>query len=221
MATSLARTTKTALQVRTPSLPAWAVSRLESLTDNWQPPAGDPTGLSRKVPTLPGNLILLEYQRDQLHMAMSEFSILLDDYATLPIDNPDAAAEMLIILTRMLLAKPARRGSEQAGEAVGEAYMVALDDLPPWSVAAAVRRWHRGECGRERDYRWSPDSATLRDLAKQEVAKVEGQIIAIRRLLAAEPRAAELSKEHRTKMLDRLSKLMHGLFDPKQAPAAD
>lgn len=217
MATAIARTTKTALQLRTPSLPAWAVSRLESLTDNWQPPAADPSAPSRKTPTLPRNLSL----SDQHRIVLREICVSLDsiDLST-PLDAATVEANMLVIITKMLLAKPARRGSEQAGEAVGEAYMVALDDLPPWAVAAAVRRWHRGECGRERDYRWSPDSATLRDLASQEVAKVKGQIIAIRRLLAAEPRV-EYSKEHRAGMLDRLSKLMHGLFDQKPATAAD
>lgn len=56
-------------------------------------------------------------------------------------------AATLIVLTKMMLSLPSSQQNEAGAEASGEAFQAALDDVPTWAVAAAVRRWYRGDCG--------------------------------------------------------------------------
>ncbi len=93
---------------------------------------------------------------------------------------------MLELLTRLLLAKPARRATEDAAEATGDAYMDALDDVPTWAVAEAIRHWHRGECGEDHDYTWAPGTATLRRLALSQAFRIRTRIAELTPMLSAE-----------------------------------
>ena len=82
--------------------------------------------------------------------------------------------------------------SPQAAEARGEAYTMALDDVPSWTVRGAIRRWYRGECdkderGKPYDYQWAPDSPVLRKLALGVVGQLLSRIRDLERLLSAVP----------------------------------
>lgn len=74
-----------------------------------------------------------------------------------------ADAQRFGLIAKMLLAYPVPGASAQTGEARGEAYREALNDIPPATLAEAIKRWHRGEAG-DHDYRWAPAPAVLRDV---------------------------------------------------------
>jgi len=117
----------------------------------------------------------------------------------------------LIVITKMMLALPSSQQNEAAAEATGEAFQVALDDLPTWAVAGAMRKWYRGECGlNERgdpfDYRWRPSPADLRRLAFIERYRVLGQVRTLERLLEAQP-PQDVSEEHTANMRQQLANL--------------
>jgi hypothetical protein len=193
---------------RMPSLPEWVGSRIESLKIETQP---DPvTGRHHLVPTLPSNLMLDERQRD----AIAQHITGLDACArSIPANDPAAEEAVLVIVTKLMLALPSPKQNEASAEARGEAFMAALDDLPPWAVAAAARRWYRGDVGKDargepHDTHWCPAPSELRGIAQVELWRVLGRAKILRDVLRAEP-AVEYSDEHRRKMLERLSKLVH------------
>lgn len=130
-----------------------------------------------------------------------------------PLTSAKAEGDMLAHVTNMTLSLPGQRASERGAEATGEAFMMALDDLPPWAVAAAIRRWYRGDAPpplpghKPHDYAWRPAPAVLRAIAFSETAELRTRVRDLRRLLSAEC-AVEYTEEHRQTMLQRLA----GLF---------
>src|SRR5262249_42176250 len=127
-----------------------------------------------------------------------------------PLNDSASEKSTLVIVTKMMQAIPAQRATQAAVEAAGEAYLAALDDLPSWAVAEAIRKWHRGEHGLEHDYRWRPAPAILRKLAQSEVWRLVARIQQLKRLLKAEP-LLEFSEEHCADMRAKLQRL----FAPK------
>lgn len=127
-----------------------------------------------------------------------------------PIDSVDAEAALLVVLTKMMLVLPVTKQNEQSAEARGEAYMVALDDLPIWAVEAAIRRWYRGDVGTNADgeprfdCHWAPQPADLRELATAESKRVQWLSQMLGAVLAAEP-AFEFSDDHCATMRSRLA----------------
>jgi hypothetical protein len=98
----------------------------------------------------------------------------------------------------MLLAYPMAGGSAESGKARGEAYLDALDDVPPWAMAEAIRKWHRGECGPDHNYRFAPAPAELRyavmqilQPAKQTIAHLTGILNALTIERAMDPAPLE------------------------------
>lgn len=115
----------------------------------------------------------------------------------------------LIIITKMMLALPSSQQNEAGAEATGEAFQAALDDIPTWAVAAAVRRWYRGECGENErgqpyDYHWRPAPAELRSIALVEKWRVKQRVETLRKLLTAEP-LIEFDTAHCEQMSARLA----------------
>lgn len=170
---------------RMPSLPAWVTSRANVLVENLQIHPASST--FRDVLTLPAAMMLTDQQRRMIEEHIRGLRSLL---LQTPDESPDAEAATLVIITKLLLAKPSQGTSEKGAEAKGEAYMIALDDVPAWAVDAAVRRWYRGDCGKDDrgkpyDYTWAPDSAVLRKLAIIEAWRVKGRIGELQKLLDA------------------------------------
>jgi hypothetical protein len=188
-----------------PSLPEWVVSRLESLKDNWQN--------GKTTLTLPATMVLSETQRT---MVLSHIAALGSFVETNPGNSADAEAQTLVAVTKMLLALPAPKSSEAGNEAKGEAYLAALDDIAPWAVQEAIRKWYRGEHGAGYDYRWSPVPSDLRKLAQNEEYRVRGRMRVLQRICEAEA-IVEFSDEHREQMLGKLQ----GLFKPPTVEAAE
>jgi hypothetical protein len=131
-----------------------------------------------------------------------------------PMTSAKAEGETLTHVAKLMMALPGQRANEKGAEATGEAYQAALDDIPPWAVAAAIRRWYRGDAppagGHPHDYRWRPAPAVLRSISFAEAAALRGRMIELRRLLDAQP-AVEFSDDHRKTMLERLVTLFGGM----------
>ena len=90
-------------------------------------------------------------------------------------------------VTKMTLVLPSRESGDMAGEARGEAYMAALEDVPSWAVQEAMRKWYRAECGPKHDYKWQPAPASLREAAMSEVYRVMDTRRRLNEILNAEP----------------------------------
>ncbi len=90
-----------------------------------------------------------------------------------------------VVLAKMLMAAGGTAMTEKVAQARAEAYTEALDDMPAWAIAQAVKRWHRGECG-DHNYAFAPAPAVLRSIVdnilrpyRNALAKVETAINAI------------------------------------------
>ena len=111
---------------------------------------------------------------------------------------------MTEVVTKLVMTLAGREMGEFAATAKGEAYTVALEDVPVWAVEEAARRWYRGECGDKYDYRWSPDPATLRELARLEEYRVKSTMRGLRSVLEAKP-AVEIDPARAADMRNRLT----------------
>jgi hypothetical protein len=192
---------------RMPSLPEWVASPIKLIRDECQRSLND--GRYRTIPVLPANLILAPARRAELERYIAGLEALCEQ-------TPAASAEWegasLLIVTKLMLALPSSQQNEAGATASGEAFLVALDDVPTWAVEAAVRDWYRGECGRNElgqpyDYRWRPAPADLRRIAQDRRWRIAGLGAALRRLLEAEP-LIEFSVEHCAEMRARLTGLV-------------
>jgi len=155
--------------------------------------------------TLPAAMILSDIESVMVRRHIADLGSLV---VSTPATSADAEAETLVIVTKMLLALPGQRSTDTGNEAKGEAYLAALDDVPPWAVQEAVRKWYRGEHGSKFDYRWSPVPADLRSLARNEEFKVRGRMTVLERIVKAEA-LIEYSDDHREMMLKRLQIVIH------------
>ena len=214
-------------------LPEWVASRVALLRDDHRREGMGKTLRTRMVPTLPPNLILSGAERVAIEDHMRRLNKLSGQT---PIDSVDAEAAMLVVLTKMMLVLPVTKQNEQSAEARGEAYMVALDDLPVWTVEAAIRRWYRSDVGTNADglprfdCHWAPQPADLRELATAELRRVQWLSQKLGAVLAAEP-AIEFSDEHCAAMRARLTQVIPGIIPlvgkddsggtPKEQSASD
>lgn len=78
------------------------------------------------------------------------------------------SAVTLTAVSKMIMALGGKKFSDLTGEAKGEAYMAALNDVPCWAVEEARRKWYRGEFEKEYDYSFPPAPAILRKHARDE-----------------------------------------------------
>lgn len=190
---------------RMPSWPEWVASRVGSMKDDRRQMSD---GKFKTVPTLPASSILSPTERAEIERHVAELEALC---AQTPVDADRWEGETLIVITKLMLALPAAAQNEAGAEATGEAFQVALDDMPTWAVAAAVRRWYRGECGENEkglpyDYHWRPAPAELRRVAFAERWRVLSRVKILRALLATVP-AIEFSDEHCAEMRTKLGEL--------------
>lgn len=106
---------------------------------------------------LSGGLTLTDEQRRQATTLRNEIQAILDSA-----DIPEATKARLAILAKMLMAFPTANATFDAARARGEAYLDALDDIPPWALQDAVRQWNRGEGEGNHDF--APSPARLREI---------------------------------------------------------
>lgn len=113
----------------------------------------------KPIKYLSGGLTLTDEKRAEIERKIHELRPVA--FAENTVENRKA---WLGLISSMLLAYPISGGSEQAGRARAEAYLFALDDVPPWIVSDVIRLWHRGECGDRYNYRFAPAPAELREI---------------------------------------------------------
>lgn len=180
---------------RMPPLPAWLVSQRNALGLNLQMVKGQ----YREVVTLPSDKMPNEAQRNVIENHYINLTSLLSQT---PENDPVCGEAVVVLITKMMMVLPGQRTSEEGAEAKGEAYLMALEDLPAWALQAAIRRWYRKESGlddrgRPFDYRWMPDPSTLRGLVIREIWPVKERADHMRVVLDAMPfvdSAADLEK---------------------------
>lgn len=198
---------------RMPSLPVWVALRINSLKAESR--LDKETRRWRETPTLPASLILTMAEHQELKRHIADLRALCRQT---PESNSRAEAEMLMVLTKMMMVLPSMTQNEFSVEARGEAYMESLADIPTWAVRAAIRSWNRGDAGRkpngeEYDYHWCPAPAELRRISSELMFRVRSRAELLQKLLHAEP-LIEFSAEHRRKMRSRFDALLHSLKHP-------
>lgn len=148
------------------------------------------------VPVLPASLVPTKEQK----MLIEGHVVELNQVLLMTPEEDIAHGELtMMTVTKMMLVLPSRESGDLVGEAKGEAYMAALEDVPSWAVQEAMRRWHRAECGAKYDYKWQPAPSTLREIAMIEMYRVMGIRRRLNELLLAEP-LIEYSEEYRAGM---------------------
>lgn len=197
---------------RMPSWPVWVASRVGSMREEWQTSVAD--GKYRLVPTLPANLTLSPTERAEIERHVAYLDRLC---AETPAEHPDWEKRTLLTVTKLMLVLPSAQQNDVAAEATGEAFQAALDDVPHWAVAEAVRRWHRGDCGKTEDgrpynYHWRPAPAELRRIARSEAWRVRQRAETLRKLLAVEPLIV-FDSQHRQQMQERFGALLRGMIE--------
>jgi hypothetical protein len=163
------------------TLPPWVQQRCDSLKRASQP---DKQGIYREVPIMPKGLIL---DLNQKHLVEQHVAALDDVLKMTPAEDTTHGVSTLTTVTKMTMALPSKEAGDMAGDAKGEAYMAALEDVPSWAVQEAMRRWYRGECGEKYDYVWQPGPSTLRTISMTETYRVMAVRRKLNELLLAEP----------------------------------
>ena len=113
-------------------------------------------------------------------------SRLVDEVAPLAEAKPDSVTA-LQEAAKLLTVFPAGNISDAVLDARSKAYETALEDVPAWAVAAAGRRWIRGEVAVLDDkpnLSFPPSPPQLRALAVDEWSKARAALWRYRRLLA-------------------------------------
>lgn len=170
-----------------PSLPAWLERCSGAVKLELQPTADGASFEKEEVPTLPAELMPTKDQRQ----AMEEHIASLRSYlAETPAESVDAESKMAAAITALLLVLPTSRKSDLGQEARADVYLDVLDDVPWWAVKAAIKSWHRHDCGNDElgkpyDYRWAPDPGTLRRCAYGETWDVKQRIRKLEKVLSA------------------------------------
>lgn len=180
---------------RMPSLPAWVARSRAALGTNLQVVHGT----FRDVRTLPDTMLPTAPQRAAIEAHLRSLN---SSFNETPEDRQEWALRTAETATKLLMSLGGEKRSELAAEAKGEAYVMALEDMPWWAVEAAARCWYRGECGNDAngkpyDYHWPPDPATLRKLATRQLWMVRARMNELQELLDAKPYvdcSAELEK---------------------------
>lgn len=179
-------------------LPRWVEERCASCRKASQP---DRAGIYREVPALPRSLILGKEQKMLVEKHVAALNAVL---AMTPVEDIRHGEMTMTTVTKMTLVLPSKEVGDLAGEARGEAFMAALEDVPSWAVQEAMRKWHRSEYGPRHDYKWQPAPATLRELAMIEVYRVMGTRRKLNDLLLAEP-LIEFTPEQEASMKARIA----------------
>jgi hypothetical protein len=195
-------------------LPQWVAERLFALRTESQ---ADRAGRHRVMPVLPSSLMLSTDQK----MLVERHIVAMDAAIGMTPDSDGKHAEAtMTAVAKMLMVLPSKESGELGGEAKGEAFMDALEDVPFWAVQEAMRKWHRAEYGAKYDYRWQPVPSTLRELAMTETYRA----MAIRRrlseLLIAEP-LVEFSEDHRANMRAKLEAHLKGALTVNRTPKSE
>lgn len=143
---------------------------------------------------LPEAFSMTEADRTEAETLRSTLAPFLDRETLFDGHKPRDAK--LAILTTMLMGYAIGAGSELGNDAKFDLYELALDDVPAWAVAAALRLWARGECPADVEknptFKYAPSPATLRGIAMYEIEPYRWSVYRLTNLLNALPREAAM-----------------------------
>jgi len=197
-----------------PPLPAWVETRIAALSR-----ASDvnKAGHYCNGPWIPVDLMPTSAQRATMVRHVDALRELMEQT---PERDKAARNATLGLVTKLLQVLPSPRATAAAIDARCEAFMMALETDPHWAVAAAIRNWYRGRCGKKHDYRWQPAPAVLHDLAQREAWKIKGRIQQLEDVLNADT-PLTFSDEHRARMLRRLAQEIPVILGTQHALRAE
>jgi hypothetical protein len=115
-------------------------------------------------------------------------------------DKPDVATAAMLrlyLLTKLQLGLPIARGtSEEAAEARGDFYEIAVEDMPPWAVHKAIKRWIRHEINgiglTETNTTYAPGPTALRQICEDVLKPLRDDGEKLARLLRTMPQRAAM-----------------------------
>jgi hypothetical protein len=168
MATELVTRPNLETALSSPDLSRWRTFTLGTVKWPGQP--------ERKY--LPAGTTLTDDERGRINAKLLQLKALAGEGANNRNDK-------LAIIAKMLMAYPMANASEETGVARGGAFLDALDDVPPWAIAEAVRKWHRGEAGEGMNYSFAPAPAILRKLALSALRPITSAIEDLQTLATA------------------------------------
>lgn len=142
---------------------------------------GESTIYEDRAPT-PTQKAGLEARRAQLQAALEP--------------STDAASTKAMLA--MLASMPARTGEQAELKMRGEAYRMALDDLPAWAIECEARRVIRGETKLGRTF--APTPAEFREIVSDSLASLRSEITLIDDILRAKvvPAPADIYRKAET-----------------------
>ena len=153
-----------------------SLARLEKSLGTVQWP-GQPVRMN-----FPSGMELTADQREELQERLEALVRLTTDA------NLSASAcskARLSLLTDLLLGFPAAGNStDRAAESRAGFYLDAVDDMAPWAINAAIKRWVRGEVDNA-NVDFAPSPGALRRLCEVEIEPFVQQMRQIERLLSA------------------------------------
>jgi hypothetical protein len=170
-----------------PSLPAWAARSSAAVRTELQMTPDGKHFESGEVMVVPVEMLPSPDQRAMLEDHIGSLRSYLRQTAE---NSVDAETRIASDIAAMLMVLPAARKSELGAEAKADVYLDVLDDVPWWAIKAAIRRWHKHDCGNDErgkpyDYRWAPDPGTLRRIAYGETWPIKERVRLIDRVLSA------------------------------------
>lgn len=135
----------------------------------------------------PSGMEMSEEERNQSTSLLAELQALMDGTNLEP---KVCSKARYSILTKMLMSYPmAASASAEQGVARLEMYLEALEDMAPWAISNALKRWNKGECDDigmgQLNYNFAPAPAILRAICKSEIRPFENQAVKLSRLLSA------------------------------------
>jgi hypothetical protein len=149
---------------------------------------------------MPEGMAMSGMERQEAASLLSTLSSALDPTASFGGEDGHSAKGALLAKMIHGLGGAANQ-SETAATAKIEMYADAIEDLPAWAVAEAIKRWARGSCPPEicesPRFEFPPAPAVLRRLAQSDLDLPRRYVEMLRNLLAALPIDEAMNPEPR------------------------
>lgn len=135
--------------------------------------------------------------RAEVEVLFSTSSQMVDPQA--PVGDVPARDAKITLLTIMMMGLGKGQQSELGASAKYDLYESAIDDMPAWALAAAIRRWTKRGCPesieKEPHYSFPPSPSTLYAMAKFDLETVQKNHDRLKKLLATVPLMEALNPE--------------------------
>ena len=163
-------------------LPDWLASQIVEVSDLGRGRTEvDPITrqVTKRVATIPASKMPTGPQRTAIAIRIAELRDAIE---------PGPVTDTIAALGDLIQEYAPARLDDRTVSIKCEAYLDAVEDLPAWTVRAAIRRWRRGEVDADPStLDFAPRPARLRQIASRLVGAAMGQANRLQRILDAEP----------------------------------